>query len=1535
MNSLLLTLTALLILVLSALFAAPLFIDWNDYRPAFEEQASKLLGREVKVGGEVHLIVLPAPQLKFDDISVANEDGSLEKPFIEAKSLEAKIDVGSLLTGAVEAHQLTIVDPTLRLELKAGGTGNWGDVGRPGVPVPFAPKDVLLDSVRVSGGTIEIVKDGVLKFVFNDIDGEASATSLSGPYKVSAEYDYEGRRQSIRFSTGAMDQTGQFRLKTALRDPDRSTTYQFDGAVTGLGATPAYDGTVLMRMTNLDALADAAVETEQDTDFEEAQTPDVVAPSSPRDTASFVELKGPLKASPDGAALPDFDLTIHAAERPQILKGSLDLDFRPPFKAEGKLAARWIDLDALFGTTGEDKKPSPAAVLYMFAEWVLEDAGKIGQGALTLDIEQAGLGGDLAGGLDMALVSHDGGVTIERLKATLPGGNRVSVSGRLRDGDFGPLFSGPMEIDGSGLRALTRWAAGDRGMTGQSVGDFSGSAFATIGDGEIKLADVLGEVSDTKFRGRFHYQAGETNLIDIDLDSDRLDLREVLGDGPLWHAWLSANGNAAAQKQASHTEDTSLLKQLRDDNVRATLKVNELLLPNIPSGKLDAKLSLVDGTLDVEALEFLAPGAIALGGKGRIVSLADAPTGRVDLTLQAQTTDALRVVTDIFGFSEDVSKSKQLSALAPLDLQAGLVAAREGETTRTSLELSGQVGGSDVALVARAKGAPAELADAEINVGGSVTGEKPQALLVLVFPDLPQDRLAAAAGAQGTLSVTLAGVPSKKLTGRATLETGAMQLAFEGQGALQDDGVALNGYASVATQDASLALPLLGLDAPPSANAVPLTVSANVTKKAGAIDLDSVKAKVAGDAIEGSAHFERDGVKTKFKIAANAERVSLPAVLGVLVAWERTASTEEMLGSVSADAAEVWPARGFALDLIDNAQGDITLNARTLILGAPFQVADATLNARVDNDGLAITELDGRLFGGAFVASGALSPRGNGAALTAKADLKGGSLGALSEAVAGESLAEGPFDVAFSAQGEGLSPPGLVTGLSGKGSLALGEGVLTAMTSEPLRKVAAKAAKTTIKATKAEIDADTETVRNTLTKGTYGFAPATFALDIKNGTLRLAPTTLAGIGAEADVNAYVELASLKLDSEWQMRLTGPGSENVPPVSVVFAGPLDEAGAIVPAVDTAAIESYLTIRRLQEDVERLETLDVSGRRPQHQPQQDSAAEERAAAERAAAERAVAERAAAERAATERAAREKAEAEAKAAAEQEAVDRAAAETAAKLAEEKAATERAAAEQAAAERAAAVEAAAEAKAAAEARAAAERATAAERLAAEKAAAENAAAAERAAAEQAAAESAAAEKAADEAKAATEKAAAEKAAAEQAAAEREAAEKAAAEAKLAAEKAVKERAAAEARAAAETQAAAAAKAAAEKAVKERAAAEAKAAAERAARERIEAEARAAAQQAAAEANAAAAVPDILLPSAQPAPQINPDGTVDDPIADILAGETAADGTEPNALGAEETVEEAPAPAPRRYRPKRTRPDDWKKNYSIFGGGF
>ncbi|MGD9400567.1 MAG: AsmA-like C-terminal region-containing protein, partial [Methyloceanibacter sp.] len=1155
------------------------------------------------------------------------------------------------------AHQLTIVDPTLRLRLNGQGGGNWSDLGPLKSGAAFVPTDVLLDSVYVTGGTVEVAKDDGTAHVFRNIDGEASASSLAGPYKVEATYNYEGRQQSIRFSTGFIDDSGRFRVKTALRDPQRSTSYQLDGKVSGLRDVPTYEGAFIMRVSEFEALSTeepaqgdgapmtAAGDNESDSEPSKASSEESTPRSLPK-TASFFEVKGPLTATPDRAALTGFELTLHASGRPQILKGDVALDFRPPYKAEATFAARWIDFDALFGTAASEDAPTPAAVLRMFADWALDEAAKVGEGALSLDVEQAGLGGDLAGGLTLKLGSVNGGVAIEKLTATLPGENRVSTSGTLRKGTSGPIFEGPVEIDGAGLRALTRWAAGDRAITGQTfVGDFSLSADAKIGEGEIALSNAKGAVSGTPFGGSFHYRAGETNLIKVDFQSDRLDLRETLGGEPIWSAWLPTKNGEAVAKNTS--DGTKLLKKLQDDEVRAHLEVGELLLPDIAPGRLSAQLSLSGGNLDVQSLAFVAPGAMTLGGQGKIASVTETPSGQIDLSLQAQSTDSVRALAGLVGFSDRVVKSEHLSALTPFDIKAALVASPEGNATDASLQLDGKVGGSNLALLAKANGTLDQARDAEIDIVGSVTGDRPQALLVLLFPDLPQDRLAEAAGAQGTLSLKLKGVPSKELSGRAALETAVLQLAFEGIGALPEGGTTLNGFASIWTEDASLALPLLGLDPPPSSLGVPLSVSANVASESSKVDLEQIKATVMEQPIEGAAHFGRNGDVTTFDIAATAERVSLPALMGLLVAWERAESTEEMLGAIDDDAAPVWPARGLSLGLLDKAEGTISLSAKTLSLGKPFQVSSGKLQVKVDQGNLAIESVDGTLFGGTFSGSGSLSPRGSGAALTAKANLKQGDLAALTEAIAGVPRAKGVFDLSFDVAGDGLSPPGIVADLSGQGGMTLGAGTLTSFTAAPLRQIAAKAAASNKVATKEQLDADAERIRGELSKGRYAFDPVTLDFEVTNGTMRFAPASLVSKGVETALETYVDLVGLRLDSEWRMQLTSARGAAVPPLTVVFAGPLDDARTIAPAVGTAAIKNKMTIDRLRENVERLETLDVSGgRAPADAAVSEAAAEAKtkAEAEQAAREmteaeaRAARQRAAAEKAAQEQAARE---------------------------------------------------------------------------------------------------------------------------------------------------------------------------------------------------------------------------------------------------------------------------------------------------------
>ncbi len=1205
MNSLLLGLAALAILVLSALFAAPLFIDWNEYRPVFEAQASKLLGREVKVDGKVHLVLLPSPELRFDDVKVADETGSFDKPLLEAGSLEAWLNIGSLLSGTVEARKMTIVDPVLRLDLKEDGSGNWRDVGRAGVALPFAPKEVMLDSVSISGGRLEISKEGEKQLVLEGIEGDASAQSLSGPYKVSLAYDYDGRRQELRFTTNQADADGLFRVKAALRDPEVNASYQFDGTVTGLGAKPKFEGETILRVTKPAPVAEPSADDAEDITATEpagGEQPQQPAPG-PADPGSFVELKGPIEATPDRVELPEFELTVHAQGRPQLLKGKLALDLTESPKASAELSGRFVDLDALFGVASAEERLPPSVVLYMFADTVLNEAAKYGDIALTASLEQAGLGGDLLGGFELSLATSNGGVKIERLEATLPGDNRLAVSGKLSHGEFGPVFTGPIKLKGEGLKTLTRWAAGDRELTGQtSTGAFALAADATVGDGAIKLADVQGELSGTRFGGSLLYQGGERNLIELKLDSDRLDLREMMGEGPIWRAWLPGTGARPAQEGTA----PNVLTQFRNDDVRVTVEVNELLLPNVPPGRLDARFTLVDDVLNVQKLDFAAADELKLTGSGRIEHLSEKPAGRVGFAFRAATTDSLRIASELAGLPQDVSKSKYLSTIAPLDIEVGLAATREGDATKAVLELGGKAADSDIALTARALGEPARLGEANVEIEGTVAGERPQALLVLLFPNLPADRFAAAGGSQGKLSVKLAGVPKVNMTGNVALETEAMKLAFDGQGSLQESGLALSGDGSISTQDASLALMMAGLEAPPSAANASLSLAAHVVKDGATVAIDRVTGEVAGETVTGAAQFDTRGDKTRFQLEANAGDVSLSSLLGVLVAWQRAQSAEDALGAIGAGASEVWPSRGFALGPIENAEGDIKLKAKTLSLGRAFPLADATLTAQVTKDGLAVTDLNGGLFGGKFGASGSLSPRGAGAAFEAVVELNGGKLEAASSDLLSKPFAKGPFDLTVMVQGEGLSPPGLVAGLSGQGTLTLGPGVVQPLSGEPLSRFAATTARKTSKVSKERIAVDVLTLGEQVRGGVYKYPAAKLPFEIKNGTLRLQPAALPSSGVETKINAYVELASLKLDSEWVMGVTSAANPPFPPVSLVFTGALDRPEDISATVDTAAIESYLTISRLQEDVEKLETLDVSGRtRPQEEPAEPSA------------------------------------------------------------------------------------------------------------------------------------------------------------------------------------------------------------------------------------------------------------------------------------------------------------------------------------------
>jgi uncharacterized protein involved in outer membrane biogenesis len=101
MNNALLYLGGILITALAVLFAAPRFVDWNSYRGIFEEEASRILGREVRVGGAVNVRLLPAPFVSFEKLRIADVGDGGGNSIIRVESFTMWLSVPPLLRGVL------------------------------------------------------------------------------------------------------------------------------------------------------------------------------------------------------------------------------------------------------------------------------------------------------------------------------------------------------------------------------------------------------------------------------------------------------------------------------------------------------------------------------------------------------------------------------------------------------------------------------------------------------------------------------------------------------------------------------------------------------------------------------------------------------------------------------------------------------------------------------------------------------------------------------------------------------------------------------------------------------------------------------------------------------------------------------------------------------------------------------------------------------------------------------------------------------------------------------------------------------------------------------------------------------------------------------------------------------------------------------------------------------------------------------------------------------------------------------------------
>ena len=89
----LLGLAMVFIIALVAALVGPYFIDWNQFRPQFEAEATRVLGAPVRVGGELDARLLPTPSLRLRSVVVG---GPNDLGKVRAEKLDVEFSLGSL-----------------------------------------------------------------------------------------------------------------------------------------------------------------------------------------------------------------------------------------------------------------------------------------------------------------------------------------------------------------------------------------------------------------------------------------------------------------------------------------------------------------------------------------------------------------------------------------------------------------------------------------------------------------------------------------------------------------------------------------------------------------------------------------------------------------------------------------------------------------------------------------------------------------------------------------------------------------------------------------------------------------------------------------------------------------------------------------------------------------------------------------------------------------------------------------------------------------------------------------------------------------------------------------------------------------------------------------------------------------------------------------------------------------------------------------------------------------------------------------------
>lgn len=1231
MNNVLLMLGAILVGVLAALVAVPMVIDWNGYRGVFEEEASRLLGRDVRLGGGVNVRVLPVPYVRFEKLRIADTSSTGGDPLFRAESVTMRLSIAPLLRGVLEAQSIELKKPSLRLAVDGSGRGNWHALAfRPG-SLPFVPADVTLQSVGIEGGTLVFVGPAGKELAeFQSVNGELSAEGFEGPFKFKGTASWYGDAREIRFSTSRSEADGATRFRATVRLPSNQNNYLFDGRIVDLKGRPRIDGDLSAKLP----LALQATTPANSATNSAANSKPAVVPIDP--DANTFELKAKVDGDLNGGKLTDIALSLDRVGDPQLITGEATAAWGEGLRFDMGLASRSLNLDTIGGDMGATGYPPPKDPLEKAASALSAILAMLPADARTdarLKAERVTLAGQPVSGVSLEMNRRGPALEVKELRAVLPGNTRLDASGIIGGSGQSSSFTGPVTLRGANLARFVSWARGEglprtaQGEAGRSYdGPFLLDGQLAMSPANLALTRATAEFADQPITGEFRVSTQGRRRLSVMLQGNRIDAAQIWPGGieiDRLKSFLAGTPSAMAISElASNTPagvppDTGAANTgfygFNPDttDMRVEIRVGEFHASDaVRMRDVDAAFSMDRGQLSVQRLRFQSQSALSVELDGQLAGLTLAPPiaktanqvlvprkGVLRFLIGAPNAAAVQdLMSHLSWPTPDRPSDQTIATLGALRL-AGSVTLGERGPASTLLAIDGTVDGGRVVVAANLESGWHDWRASGLDLTATIDTPDTARWLAIAGLGLSDQTGARNAPRSGQVFIKAVGRPSSGLTTLASLASDEMSVAYQGSVTLPKAGVVTaDGAAGVVARDSSDVLALFDVALGQGRTGAPVQGQIVINQKDASLQLTLSDMRVGTRRLNGTGTLQTvqgsDPARPPTReVRADlvVDGASLPDLLALVSdrrVGRQSASIQpadnQTSGGQSRDGARtIWPEQPLSWAGLDRMQGQINLAVDRLSLDNVTMLNNAKAQVRFTPTGIALHDVTGNGLGGALSARLEFQKSPGGTSLTAEASLTGANLNATL-----------PLSLTASVRGQGVSPSDFLASLQGRGEASVGAGQI-----KGIGPAGVAATVDAVLADKVPVVGDqlAQVLRDALAPTSLTLNARKIPFTVSNGFARI-PTTLfetpqgrASLEGTVDLNLGRFVTDWRIDAPGKPGVTGKPKAPLPAVVVTMSGGLANLAEVDGKLTLNAFEQELGLRKLERDAEELERI----------------------------------------------------------------------------------------------------------------------------------------------------------------------------------------------------------------------------------------------------------------------------------------------------------------------------------------------------------